>query len=115
MNLLALNRVARKRISNTRSKQIEGKKKISAATEARLKNKNSPKVETFNDKRQRVLKNARHISLQTGKVLSNHKTMTTRSKSSPRIHLRKSKPILSTKLRQSPILNLDSPYFKREK
>ena len=115
MNLLALNRVARQRISNTRSQQIEGKKKISAATEARLKTKNSPKVETFNDKRQRVLKNARHISLQTGKVLSNHKTMTTRSKSSPRIHLRKSKPILSSKLRQSPILNLDSPYFKREK
>ena len=30
MNLLALNRVARQRISNSRSLQIEGKKKISA-------------------------------------------------------------------------------------
>ena len=117
MNLLALNRVARQRMSTSRPSQgqAEGKKKISAATAARLKTKNSPKVETFDDKRQRVLKNARHISLQTGKVLSNHKTMTTRSKSSPRIHLRKSKPILSTKIRQSPILNFDSPYFKREK
>ena len=115
MNILALNRSARQRLSNSRSKQLEGKKRISAATEARLKTKNSPKVETFNDKRQRVLRNAGHISLQTGKVLSNHKTMTTRSRSSPRIHLRKSKPILSTKIRQSPLLNLDSPYFKRNK
>ena len=115
MNILALNRAARQRSTNSRGNQSDGKKRISAATEARLKTKNSPKTETFDDKRQRVLKNARHISLQTGKVLSNHKTMTTRSKSSPRIHRRKSKPILSTKIRQPPILNLDSPYFKREK
>ena len=123
MAVLALNRSAvRERRERRLSGQIGAKKRISAATEARLKAKaTSPKVESWDEKRQRVIKNARQNSLLTGRVLtnSNQKTHSARSRSSPRIirkiNLRKSKPILSTKLRQSPLLNLDSPYFKREK
>ena len=120
MAILSLDRsAARERMVRSLRGNIGGKKRISAATEARLKAKaNSPKVESWDDKRLRVIKNARQISVQTGKVLTNS-NQTARSKSSPRIvrkiNLRKSKPILSTKIRQSAVLNLDSPYFKREK
>jgi len=123
MAILSLDRrAARERMVRSLSGNIGAKKRLSAATEARLKAKaNSPKLESWDEKRQRVMKNARNISIQTGKVLtnSNQKALTARSKSSPRIvrkvNSRKSKPILSTKLRQSALLNLDSPYLKREK
>ena len=123
MRILALNRRAmRERDERRMSGQVGEKKRISAATEARLKAKaGSAKVESWDDKRERVIRNAQQISLQTGRVLtnSNRKSLSARSRTSPRVvrkvHVRKSKPILSTKLRQTPLLNLDSPYFKREK
>ena len=149
MNIISVNRAAvREKMirssytSNTSPTEIK-KKRLSSATEARLKAKNSPQVEswnnksssgqtrsvsgsqaeTWNDRRGRVVQEARKLSDKTSSVLNKSTSGQIRSSSgSPKkqINVRKVKPISSTNTnwKHSPSImtqSYPSPYAKKDK
>ena len=123
MSILALNRAAlREKIIRSQYSDLpspEKKKRLSSATEARLKVKNSPKIETWNDRRQKAVKESRVLSLKTGNVIYPEKeTKSTVTRRSPRVktNVRKTKVISTSRWKISPTsLYSLSPYAKKDR
>jgi len=123
MSILALNRAAvREKMIRSQYSDLpspEKKKRLSSATEARLRSKNSPKVETWNEKRQKAVKESRVLSLKTGHVLIPEKeTRVSGTRRSPRVKttVRKTKVISTSRWKISPTsLYSVSPYAKKDR
>ena len=94
------------------------KKRLSSATEARLKAKSSPKVESWTEKRTKAVKESRQLSLKTGHVLygnNNHVIRSTRKSPRGKLNVRKSRVISSAKVKQpSLLMSTLSPYAKKD-
>ena len=101
-------------------------RRLSSATQARLRARNSPpKLETWSDRRTKAVKESRQLSLRTGQLLArglggHEDASAARVRRSPRVRtgVRKMKTVTNTnKLRQSPnnVLSIISPYAKKNK
>ena len=123
MSILESNRLAlREKMFRSQNRDFPPtefkKKRLSSATEARLKAKNSPKVESWSDKRTKAVKEARQLSLKTGHVLygnNNHVIRSNRKSPRGKSNVRKSRVISSAKVKQSSLMmSTLSPYAKKE-
>ena len=125
MTIIAQARAAR-RERMIRSQAPAQARRLSSATQARLRARNSPpKLETWSDRRAKAVKESRQLSLRTGQLLArglggHEDASAARVRRSPRVRtgVRKMKTVTNTnKLRQSPnnILSIISPYAKKNK
>ena len=124
MIIISQNRAALKEkmfrsLNNARA--VTREKRLSSATKKRLKEKNSPRKDSYSHKREKALKEARHLSLKTGHILGQGLRSGDASKirRSPRLKTggRKIKPINTSKPRpsQANMMAMLSPYSKRSK
>merc|ERR1711902_407643 len=94
------------------------KKRLSSATEARLKAKSSPKVESWTEKRTKAVKESKQLSMKTGHVLygnNNHVIRSTRKSPRGKLNVRKSRVFSSAKVKQpSLLMSTLSPYAKKD-
>ena len=125
MMIISLNRAALKErlirsLNNDRA--VIKEKRLSSATKKRLKEKNSPRKDSYSDKREKAIKEARHLSLKTGQVMGQglgSGRELSKIRRSPRVKasVRKTKPVNTSKIKPSSanIMAMLSPYSKKSK
>merc|ERR1712029_1087754 len=95
---------------------------MGSATKKRLKEKNSPRKDSYAAKREKAMKEARHLSLKTGHILGQglRSSDASRIRRSPLVKagVRKIKPINTTsksRPTQANMMTMLSPYSKKSK
>ena len=117
MTIITLNRAAlRERMMRSLNSDgaVPRGKRLSSATEKRIREKKSPRKDSFSEKRDKAVREARYLTVKSGQLLAPG----TRTRRSPRVKkasVRKVMRTVSAKLRPSQGAMLLSPYAKKSK